>query len=129
MQQCFVVLEDDRGAVLLLKWAEGRYEGQWTVPGGSVRDEESVEEAAERLAKDQLGVEIELFPFRRELEYDEYESVVVKGRIVDADPTPGARFASKRWVTYDELFNLELAGDFEADLKRLGGDFFQKYPR
>lgn len=123
-----VYLEDNEGAIVILKLAEGRFEGKWRPPGGVVQDEETPREAAKRLAEEQLGVDVDIFPYQEMIEYKNADSYIFKGRIVGADPEPGEGFTDMKKVTYDEILNQDLAGYTEADLKRLPGDFFGPYP-
>lgn len=123
-----VYLEDTEGAIVILKLAEGRFEGKWRPPGGVVKEDEEPQEAAKRLAEEQVGVAVELFPYEESIEYKNAESYIFKGRMVGADPEPGEGFSEMKKVTYDEILNQDLAGYTEADLKRLPGDFFGPYP-
>jgi len=123
-----VYLEDNEGAIVILKLAEGRFEGKWRPPGGVVQEGEEPKEAAKRLAEEQVGVAVELFPYEESIEYKNAESYIFKGRMVGADPHPGEGFDAMKKVTYDEILNQDLAGYTEADLKRLPGDFFGPYP-
>lgn len=123
-----VYLEDNEGAIVILKLAEGRFEGKWRPPGGVVQEDEEPKEAAKRLAEEQVGVAVEIFPYEESIEYKNAESYIFKGRMVGADPEPGEGFSEMKKVTYDEILNQDLAGYTEADLKRLPGDFFGPYP-
>ncbi|MDY6770343.1 MAG: NUDIX hydrolase [Candidatus Nanohaloarchaea archaeon] len=126
---CSVYLEDQEGAVILLKLEEGRFEGKWRPPGGVIKDDDKdPREAAKEYAQEQLGVDVELFPYEETIEYKNDTSYVFKGRMVGVSPEPGEGFAELKRVTYDEILNTDLAGYTEADLKRLPGDFFGRYP-
>jgi len=51
---------DDDGRVILLRRGFEPHRGRWSMPGGFVDLGESVEDAARREAKEELGLEIEL---------------------------------------------------------------------
>lgn len=124
-----VYLEGPEGEIVLLKLAEGRFEGKWRPPGGVLDDDEDdPKEAAKRMTEEQVGVAVELFPYEETVEYKNAVSRIYKGRMVGADPQPGEGFTEMQRVTYDEILNVDLAGYTEADLKRLPGDFFGPYP-
>lgn len=56
-----VIVKD--GKVLLLKRAHEPFEGYWVLPGGHVERNETVEEAAVREMKEELGIDVELKKF------------------------------------------------------------------
>ncbi len=53
-----VVLHD--GKVLLLKRAHEPFNGYWVLPGGHVERDETVEEAAVREMREELGIEVDI---------------------------------------------------------------------
>ncbi len=59
------------GGILLAKRNLSSWKGQWYMPGGTVYYKETLEQAAKRVAKDELNVEIEV---DRELGHIEYLS-------------------------------------------------------
>lgn len=63
-----IVIETDQGLVLI-KREDPPDIGVWHLPGGGVRFQETVEEAAKRIAQRELGVEIEL---GQVIGFDEY---------------------------------------------------------
>lgn len=123
-----VYLEDEKGTILLLQIADGRFEGQWRPPGGVVDEGEEPREVVKEKAEEQLGVEIELFPYEERVRYEDTVSYIFKGRLVGADPEPGDGFAAIKRVGYDELRHEELTDYVEEDVRRLPGDFFELYP-
>lgn len=54
-----VIIRTDEGILLTLRSLES-YFGLWHIPGGTLRMRERVEDAAKRIAKEELGVEVEV---------------------------------------------------------------------
>lgn len=55
-----LVITNSRGEVLLGKTNKSHISGQWILPGGGVNAFESIEQAAKREAREELGIEIEI---------------------------------------------------------------------
>ena len=65
-----VIVETPRGIVLTLRDIEP-WKGQWHIPGGTVMYTESIEHAVKRVAKEEIGVNVEI---RKLVGYTEYLS-------------------------------------------------------
>jgi ADP-ribose pyrophosphatase YjhB (NUDIX family) len=63
-----VLIFEDGGLVLTKRCIEP-YMGMWHIPGGTVYFGESVEDATMRVAKDELGVGVEVLGFQGVIEY------------------------------------------------------------
>ena len=63
-----LLIETERG-FLLSKRTISPWEGAWHFPGGGVRFRESLHECAQRIAREELGIEIEVRDFLGMLEY------------------------------------------------------------
>lgn len=63
-----LVIKTDKGFILTLRKKNG-YEGLWHIPGGTVFYRESIEKAAKRIAKEELGIGIIIKKFWGYLEY------------------------------------------------------------
>lgn len=91
---CVDFFIEDSAGLLLLKREEPPEEGSWHMPGGGIRFQESLADAAKRIAKRELGVSIEVDDA---IGYDEYihESrtfgdahsigIIIKAKIVSGD--------------------------------------------
>lgn len=66
-----VIVETSNGIVLSKRDIKP-YKGMWHIPGGTVLYKERLEDAVRRVAKDELGVEVEI---RKLLGYIEYPSM------------------------------------------------------
>lgn len=64
------------GAVALARRDIEPWKGMWHLPGGTVYHGESLVETVKRVAKDEMGVEVEVV---RELGHIEYPSVKIEG--------------------------------------------------
>jgi len=53
-----LIIENDKGEILLAIRAHDPYKGQWDIPGGFIMPYETIEEAAIREAEEELGVKI-----------------------------------------------------------------------
>ena len=67
-----VVVKTDAGVVLLVR-KEASWKGQWHIPGGTVFYQEPLETAVERVAQEELGIEVNI---EKLIGYIEYPSEV-----------------------------------------------------
>ncbi len=93
-----VVIQTESG-IVMTKTPKGPAKGQWNVPGGTVRFGERLREAAKRVAKSELGIEIEIGMNLGYIEYPElleagergwpvgiiFESRVIAGELTTSD--------------------------------------------
>jgi ADP-ribose pyrophosphatase len=111
-----VVLKDNR--VLLVRRAKPPAQGLWAIPGGSVELGETLQQAAEREIIEETGITIQakkpVYTFDL-IEKDENNRVRFHYVIVDlmADyisgkPLPGDDADEVRWVSSEELKNLDV---------------------
>jgi 8-oxo-dGTP diphosphatase len=120
------VIVDERDRILLALWnGEGHTTPQWTMPGGGVELDETVEQAAVRELREETGYEVELGPVlgidcftvpteqrfhgvRRPLKG---VRVVYEARIVGGELTheAGGSTDEARWVSLDEVPELNRA--------------------
>ncbi len=70
------VIIDSPHGIILSKRAIEPCIGQWHIPGGTVRFNESLEDAVKRVAKDELDVEVEV---KKLLGYIEYPEILKTG--------------------------------------------------
>jgi colanic acid biosynthesis protein WcaH len=63
-----LVIRSSKGILLALRNIEP-YKGQWYLPGGTVHFRERVEDAVSRIAKEELGIEVEITKLLGYIEY------------------------------------------------------------
>lgn len=95
-----------RGKVLLIREQEEPYQGEWVVPQGYVKRDETVSEAARREVREELGVEVDLEGLVGVYdatsmvgsEHVHYVVVCYFGRIRTGEPRPTAEAIDSAWV-------------------------------
>jgi 8-oxo-dGTP diphosphatase len=55
-----IIIEFPNGEIVLAKRGNPPYKGKWGLPGGMVEEDETVEQAAVREAKEETGLDIQL---------------------------------------------------------------------
>ncbi len=65
------VILRDGGGIVLAQIARGVLKGQWNLPGGTVYFKETLHQAVQRVAKDELGVEVAVTRLVGYIEYPE----------------------------------------------------------
>lgn len=90
-----LIIQSDEG-ILLTKRSIDPYVGMWHIPGGTVYYKETLTEAVNRVAKEELGIEVEIVRFIDFIHYDTMVKDVGWGwpigaaylcRIVGGEPT------------------------------------------
>lgn len=111
-----VIIFDNEGRVMLAKRKFEPKKGTWQSIGGFVGLDESLEEAAMREAKEELGVTIQIDSYLGSFpETYEFGSVAVPflatyfaAKIVDSTPKPNDDVAEINYFTRDELQELDI---------------------
>ena len=110
------VLQGDR--ILVIRRANQPSQGLWSVPGGMVELEETIQETAKREIREECGIEIdvgEVFQVENLIVPDEsgeiqYHYVVtyLLANYLSGKIRPGSDAIGVYWVTSDELSNLDM---------------------
>jgi 8-oxo-dGTP diphosphatase len=118
-----VVITDNAGKVLILKrsLSEKYCPNFWDLPGGKVEEGETLLEAAEREAKEESGLELELehdyfYVFHCpnvELDIYAFRASIVGGEVALSD-----EHTDFKWVSKSECNNFEYVPSAEATLKQ-----------
>jgi 8-oxo-dGTP diphosphatase len=100
--------------------------GRYDVPGGFLRAGEEPIDGLRREVREELDVEIEatvddcisMVPHTYGPEGDFVLALGFKARLVSGDPKPADDVAAFKWVTMDELDDLDFAWPHDRDLIR-----------
>lgn len=55
-----LIIQDEKGNFVLLKRGMEPYKGYWEIPGGTVLFRESIDQAIERIAKEEVGLKVKV---------------------------------------------------------------------
>ena len=99
------VIPERRGRVLLMRRAIEPRQGAWTFPGGFLEVDETVEEAALREAREEVGLEVRLGRLLGVYSRPGFGvvAVVFRGRAALGDPHPGRECLEAAWFTPDQI--------------------------
>ena len=122
-----VLIENDKGEILLTRRAIEPLKGYWDTAGGFCEEDEHPEDAAKREIKEELGVEVELtglvgiFMDRYGDNGDWTINLHYSGRIKGGDIKPADDIDGYEWFSIDRLPKVAFAsGQFALDaLKKL----------
>jgi ADP-ribose pyrophosphatase YjhB (NUDIX family) len=110
------VIAEREGKVLLLRRAIEPRRGYWTIPGGYMELDESVEECALRETQEETGLPVELLGLvgifsRPAPEGPGIVAIVFRGRVGTGKPQPGTEVLEARFFAPHEIPWEELAYD------------------
>lgn len=114
------------GRALVTQRAREPEKGRYDVPGGFLRAGEEPIDGLRREVREELDVEIEatvddcisMVPHTYGPEGDFVLALGFKARLVSGDPKPADDVAAFKWVTMDELDDLDFAWPHDRDLIR-----------
>lgn len=114
------------GRALVTQRAREPEKGRFDVPGGFLRAGEEPIDGLRREVREELGVEIDasvgdclsIVPHTYGPEGDFVLAIGFKATLVSGDPSPADDVADFRWVTIDELDDLDFAWPHDRDLIR-----------
>lgn len=124
-----LTLHDDRLSVLLIRRSGSVQRGRWALPGGFVRKDESLRQAAERELAEEAGLSPGDVHLEQLQSYGDPGRDPRPERVVSVawialgaglpDPVPDTDADRAEWVPVDEAFERDLAFD-HADILRDG---------
>lgn len=110
---CVSAVVVDDGRLLVVRRGRGRAQGTWALPGGRVRDGETLAEAVVRELAEETGIEGVCGPMLGVCELVDDPHQVVLGHEVSlleaCEPTAGDDAAEARWVPLADVVDLRLA--------------------
>ncbi|MFB6166773.1 MAG: NUDIX hydrolase [Candidatus Nanohaloarchaea archaeon] len=116
-----VIIEDGK---LFLLYREDK--GYWELPGGKVEDGEVPRKAAEREAREEIGVDVDVLSSVGRLDLDfehegeEYKFRGYASRIVDGSPSiEEDKFSDTGWFDDEELEKIPLAPNLRNKINEL----------
>lgn len=126
-----VILENEKGEMLLVRRKYNPKKGYWDLPGGFVNISESMEDAVRREIKEELGIDLKTFTYfssypDRYFYNGKYEKIlgfIFVGRIKDQKIKPADDVASYEFFPKDKIPFEGLA--FE-NLKQVLKDYLSK---
>lgn len=126
-----LTLRGGRLCVLLIRRSSSVFTGRWALPGGFVRVDESLEDAAYRELGEEAGIQPDAVRLEQLRAYGEVGRDPRPERVVSIawlalgadlpDPTPDTDADRAEWVPVEEAFDRELAFD-HAQILRDGVD-------
>ncbi|MCY3411092.1 MAG: NUDIX hydrolase [Candidatus Heimdallarchaeota archaeon] len=116
-----IIIENEKG-ILLIKRQGKTYHNYYALPGGFVDYGESVEDAAIREAKEEVGLSIsprEILGVYSDSKRDPRGHTVSIVFISDCTgiPTAGDDASDYKWISLDEVYNVKLAFDHQLILE------------
>lgn len=110
---CVSAVVVDDGRLLVVRRGRGRAQGTWALPGGRVRDGETLAEAVVRELAEETAIEGVCGPMLGVCELVDDPHQVVLGHEVSlleaCEPTAGDDAAEARWVPLADVVDLRLA--------------------
>lgn len=102
------------------------HKGKLDVPGGFLLNGEHPIDGLEREVQEELGIEIEagvedclqMAPHEYAHEHDYNLALGFRARLVSGEPSPADDVAGLRWVSRDEVDDLDFAWEHDRDLVR-----------
>lgn len=125
-----LILENEKGEILLVKRKYPPKKGLWDLPGGFIELGETLEESVKREIKEELGIEIKNFQYLgsytgnylyRDINYQTL-CFVFKGNITDQKISPGDdaesfKFFPKTKIPFPQIAFIEVKNGLKDYLK------------
>lgn len=123
-----VAIFNEHNELLMIKRDARPFKGRWAVPGGTIYSGETMEEAAKRYAKEEIGVTVEVenvqgtYPIivhSDEGIYVHTMLVYVKAKLVEGTPKPALRTSEVRFMRKMDVFSQKIIPGNEQPLEDL----------
>jgi 8-oxo-dGTP diphosphatase len=115
------IVRDDAGRLLVVRRGHAPAEWLWSLPGGRIEHGESAAEAAAREVREETGLDVDVGPvlITAVIADGTYRVQDFGARVVGGELRAGDDASEVRWVTDDELDDLELSPGLREQLLRL----------
>jgi 8-oxo-dGTP diphosphatase len=125
------VIIENEGRILLIQRDREPARGLWTFPGGAVELGETVRQAAQREAREETGLEVEVGEvatvldnlFRDEAGAVQYHYVIIDlyARVTGGQMRPGSDVSDVRWASLEEAEALPMTGKAQEMCRQILG--------
>lgn len=115
------IVRDEAGRLLLVRRGRPPGQGLWSVPGGRIEPGETAEAAAAREVREETGLEVAVGAvlITAEIADGTYRVRDFDARVVGGELLAGDDASEVRWVSDDELDDLELSPGLREELLKL----------
>lgn len=123
-----LVIKD--GQVLLVQESHTEAKGLWSLPIGSVEDNESVAEGAIRETKEETGYDVKVgkehtllmsgedLKSLRKFHGEQVTLTIFEANVISGNLLPGEDLLDAKWFAIKDLDNLSLRGEWVKDLAK-----------
>ena len=115
------IVRDEAGRLLLVRRGRPPGQGLWSVPGGRIEPGETAEAAAAREVREETGLEVAVGAvlITAVIADGTYRVRDFDARVVGGELLAGDDASEVRWVSDDELDDLELSPGLREELLKL----------
>lgn len=123
------IIRNSKGEILLGKRSKKMiyYPDMWGLPGGLIEFGETIEQAAKREVKEELGINIEIVKYGKPLmqlpdkkHQVQYLDIPVHCKLVSGTPEPKDETREVRWFKPKEIKSMKLAYNHKEILRNEG---------
>ena len=112
------------GHLLMVRRAKEPGSGLWSIPGGHVEPGEFLSDALKREVKEETAIDIEVGDLVGILELPGDDHLIILDyhalAVGDSEPVPGDDVDAARWVSFDEVADLECTPRFHETMRGWG---------